>query len=671
MSYDFFTSDLSPPENIGRTNYLTPTRNIEFYFSEDVRLGDGDIFLYRTGEDEPIDVTISVSGSTLVIDPLVDLSSNDLNNGWGDYNVSFEREALVDLSGNDFLYRPETGVYPVRGIFGFIVLDTDPTVTTFSPSDNTTNVAVDNNITLTFSGEIQRGTGNVEIRRGSATGTLVESFSPTSPRVTVSGSTLMIDPTNNLANSTQYFVVLPSGSFKDLAGNNYAGTSTYDFTTLALPNQLPTGSVAIRGVSKQGQTLTVSHTLKDADGLGVVTYQWKADGAAISGATGSSLTLSQSHVGKSISVTASYVDKRNNSESKDSLSTAAVVNVNDLPMGSVTIEGSPTQYQTLTASHNLTDLDGLGEVTYTWMSGKTVLGTGSTFTLSQSEVGKSITVRASYVDALGSSDSKTSAATAKVANLNDVPTVANSIADKSGTEGVAFSFTLPTNVFTDLDKDKLVITASSMPSWLKFASGKFTGTPTYSASENTYSIVVTANDGKGGTVSDSFDLTIVDVTTITGTANADAITAGLGSDVINGLAGNDTLIGGAGDDTIDGGLGNDILTGGIGADSFKFTSALKGNIDRITDFTPGTDKLELDRKIFTKLLAGSLNENSFSSTSEPAGPLDYLVAKSAQVNGVESTALFYDADGSNKGAAVQFATLIGVTDLSASDFLIT
>lgn len=33
-------------------------------------------------------------------------------------------------------------------------------------------------------------------------------------------------------------------------------------------------------------------------------------------------------------------------------------------------------------------------------------------------------------------------------------------------------------------------------------------------------------------------------------------------------------------------------------------------------------------------------------------------------------ALYYDADGSGKGAAVQFATLIGVTDLNATDFMI-
>ena len=154
--------------------------------------------------------------------------------------------------------------------------------------------------------------------------------------------------------------------------------------------------------------------------------------------------------------------------------------------------------------------------------------------------------------------------------------------------------------------------------------------------------------------------------TITGNTAANILNGGLGNDTLDGGAGNDTLNGGDGSDILIGGLGNDILTGGIGADSFKFTSALKSNLDRITDFSRGTDKLLLDDLIFAKLTAGELNANNFASTSETAGALDYLVAKSVG----SDTALFYDADGSGKGTAIQFATLVGVTDLAASDFWI-
>ena len=62
-----------------------------------------------------------------------------------------------------------------------------------------------------------------------------------------------------------------------------------------------------------------------------------------------------------------------------------------------------------------------------------------------------------------------------------------------------------------------------------------------------------------------------------------------GNDRLSGFHGNDTLWGGAGDDTLSGGSGNDRLSGGAGADCFVFT----GGTDVITDFTPGTDWLDL------------------------------------------------------------------------------
>ena len=90
---------------------------------------------------------------------------------------------------------------------------TPPEVLSLTPSDGATSVAVGSNLTITFSESIARGVGNIEIRVGSATGPVVESFNAaTSARLTVSGSALTIDPTNNLTDSTRYFVIIPSGA---------------------------------------------------------------------------------------------------------------------------------------------------------------------------------------------------------------------------------------------------------------------------------------------------------------------------------------------------------------------------------------------------------------------------------------------------------------------------
>ena len=83
--------------------------------------------------------------------------------------------------------------------------------------------------------------------------------------------------------------------------------------------------------------------------------------------------------------------------------------------------------------------------------------------------------------------------------------MANPIADRVFAEDAAFTFTLPTNVFTDPDNDPLTITVAGLPTGTSFANGVISGTV---AEPGTSPITVTANDGKGGITSTSFDLTI-------------------------------------------------------------------------------------------------------------------------------------------------------------------
>ena len=81
-----------------------------------------------------------------------------------------------------------------------------------------------------------------------------------------------------------------------------------------------------------------------------------------------------------------------------------------------------------------------------------------------------------------------------------------------------------------------------------------------------------------------------------------------GTDELYGGNGNDLLLGGAGNDTIRGGAGADMATGGSGVDTFDFKTGdlmdwdnLSGSwtsknnqLDLITDFTIGTDRIEFD-----------------------------------------------------------------------------
>ncbi len=114
----------------------------------------------------------------------------------------------------------------------FVPDTTAPTVAIFSPVDASTGVAIGSDIVLTFSEEIQKGLGTIAMHSGSVSGPIVERYdAATSINLMVSGSTLTINPTADLVNGTHYFVTLSEGNVKDLAGNCYSGTDTYDFTT--------------------------------------------------------------------------------------------------------------------------------------------------------------------------------------------------------------------------------------------------------------------------------------------------------------------------------------------------------------------------------------------------------------------------------------------------------
>ena len=169
-----------------------------------------------------------------------------------------------------------------------------------------------------------------------------------------------------------------------------------------LNNNSPLGSVTIDGDAIQGSTLLANtSTVDDEDGLGTLSYQWFADGESIGGATQDTFTLTQSEVGKELTVNVSYTDGYGAVESLISNPTSAVTNINDDPTGTVTIDGVAGEDETLTANtSSLADEDGLGTFSYQWMADDVAISgaVSDTFTLTQSEVGKEVTVNVSYTD---------------------------------------------------------------------------------------------------------------------------------------------------------------------------------------------------------------------------------------------------------------------------------
>ncbi|MBF0263086.1 MAG: cadherin domain-containing protein, partial [Magnetococcales bacterium] len=144
-----------------------------------------------------------------------------------------------------------------------------------------------------------------------------------------------------------------------LNGNpNYEAKSSYSFTvvasdgvttpaekvvtlTIANADDPGTGGVTITGTAATGNTLTAANDLADQDApLGSVSYQWKADGVAISGATSSTLLLNNSHIGQVITVTASATDGLGNTDSATSSPTSAVTYTPQAVISLASLDGS-------------------------------------------------------------------------------------------------------------------------------------------------------------------------------------------------------------------------------------------------------------------------------------------------------------------------------------------
>ena len=189
------------------------------------------------------------------------------------------------------------------------------------------------------------------------------------------------------------------------------------------PDTPATGAPTISGTARVGQTLTADVSgIADADGLTnvVFAYQWLADDVAIAGASGSGYTLTKAEQGKTITVTVSFTDNAGHQESLTSEPTGAVeVAPNSQATGAPTISGPAQVGETLTANTSaIADEDGLTNVvfSYQWMADDTNIqdAMDATYTLTEDDEGKAITVRVSFTDDANNEESLTSEPTGPV-----------------------------------------------------------------------------------------------------------------------------------------------------------------------------------------------------------------------------------------------------------------
>lgn len=212
----------------------------------------------------------------------------------------------------------------------------------------------------------------------------------------------------------------------------------------------------------------------------------------------------------------------------------------------------------------------------------------------------SFTYTVSDIDS-GESDTRT--VTISVNPINDAPTVTNTIADQHALEDAPFSFTLPSNLFDDVDGDTLHF-SSDANGWLSFdtSTKTFSGTPT-NADVGTSTVTITAHDGNGGTIESTFDIIIENK------VNTPAIITGDDTSILQ----EDINV-----------IGGDIVTSGSltiedsdqGENSF-IENAITGEYGTLTISTDGTwiYKADNDQKVIQSLGASDTLSDTITVTT--------------------------------------------------------
>ena len=212
-------------------------------------------------------------------------------------------------------------------------------------------------------------------------------------------------------------------SFTDDTGNGETLTSAAT-DAVAAANIPATGAPTISGTARVGEVLTVDTSgISDEDGMenASFTFTWGASGYFRATGAVTEYTIQPDDEGKTVDVTAFFIDDKGNWEFVDSAPTSVVeARPNSPATGAPTISGTVRVGETLTANTSgIADADGLSSVQYEyqWLADDSEISgaTNATYTLTDSEESKAITVQVSFTDDADNEETLTSAATAAVA----------------------------------------------------------------------------------------------------------------------------------------------------------------------------------------------------------------------------------------------------------------
>jgi len=208
---DVTTSDITAPTVTISSTHSTPVNTspipMTITFSETVTGFEGSDIIITNGSITTGSFSGSGNSYSFTVTPSED----------GTVAVNFGANVAQDNAGNGNTAATQ---------FGITYDATAPNVSSFSPNDNATNVAVVANLVIEFNENVDVETGNITIYKAADNSTF-ESIAVTDAKVTGSGAkAININPEGTFTSQAEYYVLIDVTAFDDPAGNSYMGINS-------------------------------------------------------------------------------------------------------------------------------------------------------------------------------------------------------------------------------------------------------------------------------------------------------------------------------------------------------------------------------------------------------------------------------------------------------------
>jgi hypothetical protein len=288
------------------------------------------------------------------------------------------------------------------------------------------------------------------------------------------------------------------------------GSASFDITVTNV-NRAPTVNSIANQTVNEGSLLSVTPSASDPDSDPLT---WSGtnlpSGASVNASTGEfTWTPNFSQAGTYSNVTLTADD--GNGGTASAMFTITVNSANGPPTIASIANQTVAENALLTVTPSASDPDG---DPLTWSGTNLPAGasvnasTGElTWTPDYTQAGSYANVTLTADDGNGGTASQAFDIT--VTNVNRAPTV-NTIANQTVAENAALTVTPSAS---DPDNDVLAWSGTNVPSGasVNASTGEFTWTPSYSQAGSYSAVTLTADDGNGGTASQSFDITVTNV----------------------------------------------------------------------------------------------------------------------------------------------------------------